>query len=221
MKIFENIIKKGDLVFDVGSNIGDKSESFLSLGAKVIGFEPQSECYHYLLDRFKGNTNFITENIALSNKVGSEIMYKASYHTISSMSEEFITEAKKERFIGYNWDTKIVVETNTLDNIIEKYGLPSFIKIDVEGYELNVLQGLSTSVDYVSVEFNPELCQSTVDCIEYVDNLNNNQSLFNYGYREDEFFKFDWISKYQIIEYLRSINDHVFEFGDVYIKKIV
>lgn len=220
MKIFENIIKKGDLVFDVGSNIGDKSESFLNLGAKVIGFEPQTECYYYLLDRFKGNPNLFAENIALSNKVGSEIMYKASYHTISSMSEEFITEAKKERFTEYNWDTKIVVETNTLDNIVKKYGLPSFIKIDVEGYELNVLQGLSTSVDFVSVEFNPELCQSTIDCIEYVDNLNNNQSLFNYGYREDEFFKFDWISKDQIIEYLRSINDHVFEFGDVYIKKI-
>ncbi len=219
MKIFESIIKKGGLVFDVGSNIGDKSDIFLNLGSRVVGFEPQHECFTHTINRFSNNDRFIVENLALDKKVGKETMYIASYHTISSMSEEFIKESKKERFAGYNWDNKREINTDTLDNMISKYGLPDFIKIDVEGYELNVLEGLTNKINFISIEFNPELCDNTISCIEYIDSLNEGSTLFNYGYRNDDDFKYnDWISKSEIIEYISSIDDFKFEFGDVYCK---
>lgn len=221
MKIFENIIKRGDLVFDVGSNMGEKSEIFIGLGSKVIGFEPQRECYTSTLSKFNGNPNFIGENVGLDKKVGKETIYIASYHTISSMSEKFIEESKKERFADFNWDNKREIDTDTLDNMVSKYGKPKFIKIDVEGYELNVLEGLSDQIDYISVEFNPELCDVTISCIEYIDSLNNGNTSFNYGYRNDEDFKYDkWVSKGELIKYLESVNDFKFEFGDVYCKKM-
>jgi hypothetical protein len=221
MKIFEHIIKSGDLVFDIGSNLGDKSDVFLSLGSMVIAFEPQIECYEYTLNRFRDNKNFIAENLALDEKIGVSQIFIASYHTISSMSEKFIEESKKNRFIGYSWDQVKEVSTNTLDNMIIKYGKPNFIKIDVEGYELNVLKGLKTPIDTISIEYNPELCSIAIDSIEYIDSLNNNKTLFNYGYRNDEYFKYDeWITKDSIIEYLKSVNDFKFEFGDVYCKRI-
>jgi len=220
MKIFENIIKNNDLVFDVGSNLGEKSEIFLSLGAKVVAFEPQFECYSHTLNNLSGNSNFFSENVGLDSKVGTEKIYIASYHTISSMSKKFIEESKKERFAGYNWNNERVINIDTLDNMISKYGKPSFIKIDVEGYELNVLKGLSTPIDFISIEFNPELCDVTLDCINYIDNLNG-KSLYNYGYRNEPEFKYDeWVSKDEIINYLKSVNDFKFEFGDVYCKKI-
>ena len=221
MRIFESIIKNNDIVFDVGSNIGDKSEIFLKLGAEVIGFEPQQECYSHTINRFSNNNKFRCENIALDNKEGKEIMFIASYHSISSMSEKFIKESKKERFTDYSWNLKREVRTDTLDNVIKKYGNPSFIKIDVEGYELNVLKGLTSPVKYISIEFNPELCENTIDCINYTDNLNSNNTVFNYGYRNEEYFKYEnWISKDEIIEYLKSVNDFKYEFGDVYCKNI-
>ena len=221
MKIFESIINKNDLIFDIGSNMGEKSQIFLNLGARVVGFEPQFECYSSTLSRFAKNTNFIGENIALDKKTGKEIIYIATYHTISSMSEKFIEESKKERFVGYNWNNTREVNTDTLDNMITKYGKPNFIKIDVEGYELNVLEGLTDSVELISIEFNPELCEITKSCIEYIDKLNNNNTIFNYGYREDIDFKYDeWMSKDKMIEYIESINDFKFEFGDIYCKKI-
>jgi FkbM family methyltransferase len=221
MKIFNNIISQEDLVFDVGSNIGDKSEIFLNLGANVVGFEPQHECYFYANSRFQNNPKYKGENLAIDTKQGVSVMYIASYHSISSMSQKFIEESKKERFQGYNWDNQREIQTNTLDNMIEKYGTPVFIKIDIEGYELNALKGLTKPISIISVEFNPELCENTIECIEYIDSLNESNTIFNYGYRNDEYFKYDeWVSKEIIIEYLRSVNDFKFEFGDVYCKKI-
>jgi hypothetical protein len=137
------------------------------------------------------------------------------------MSQKFIEESKKERFQGYNWNNQRKVQTDTLNNMIEKYGTPKFIKIDIEGFELNALKGLTKPINFISVEFNPELCENTIECIEYIDSLNDGNTLFNYGYRNDEDFKYnEWISKEIIIEYLKSINDFKFEFGDVYCKKV-
>jgi hypothetical protein len=105
--------------------------------------------------------------------------------------------------------------------LIEKYGKPKFIKIVVEGYELNVLKGLTQPIEFISIEFNPELCKETVKCIEYLEELNN-ECLYNYGYRNNEHFKFEnWISKQEIVSYLQSINDFKFEFGDVYCKNVI
>jgi FkbM family methyltransferase len=221
MDILKTILKENDLVFDVGCNIGVKTKEYLNEKTKVVCFEPQPSCVDYLYGYFKNNENVFIEPIGLDNKIGESVIYEASHNTISSMSEEFIETVKKERFKGYQWGKKINIKTDTLDNMVTKHGTPTYIKIDVEGYELNVLQGLTNPVDIISIEYTPELKKSTLNCIEYVDKLNNGKSLFNYGYREDKEFKFnEWISKDEITEYITSITDYVFEFGDVYIKLV-
>jgi len=218
--MYTEILKKGDLVFDVGLNLGDKSDLYLNLGCRVIGFEPLKECYESALERFRINPNFSAKNIALDKQKGFEKIYLASYHTISSMSQDFINEVKKERFKDYDWNHERIIQTDTLDNMISLYGKPNYIKIDVEGYEYNVLSGLTSQVGMISIEFNPELCEKTIMCIDYIDTLNNGDTKFNYVYRFDEHFKYEsWVTKSEIIEYLSSINDYGFEFGDVFCKK--
>ena len=220
--MYKDLLKPNNLVFDVGLNLGDKSEHFLKNGHKVVGFEPLVECFDHARKRFIDNSNFFAENIALDKKEGFEKIYLTSYHTISTMSEDFITEVKKERFKDYDWSNERIIKTNTLDNMIIKYGKPDYIKIDVEGYEYNVLSGLTTDIDLISIEFNPELCNKTIDCINYIDQLNGENTSFNYTYRFDEEFKFEkWLTKDEIFEYLKSINDFVFEFGDVFCRKNV
>ena len=219
--MIRNLVKPGDLVFDVGLNIGDKSEVFLSLGAKVVGFEPQIECYNYSVSRFSNNNNFVAENVALDNKVGTEKIFIASYHTISSMSEKFIRETKKERFTEFNWNNERIINVDTLDNMIEKYGKPNYIKIDVEGYEYNVISGLNTPIDLISIEFNAELCQETLKTIDFIDDLNSGKTEFNYQYTVNDHFKFsNWITKEEIKNYLSSVNDFKIEFGDVFCRKL-
>jgi hypothetical protein len=69
----------------------------------------------------------------------------------------------------------------TLDKLIEQFGIPSFIKIDVEGFEYEVIKGLSKPVKALSLEFTPEIIESTYKCINYLQQLgkiNLNYSVF-------------------------------------------
>jgi FkbM family methyltransferase len=218
--MLNEIIKKDDLVFDVGCNIGGKSEKYLGLGAFVVGFEPQPKCIDKLLLKFNGNNNFKLEPVALDSKKGIGFIYESNADTISSMSLDFIHTTKDKRFKGHVWNNKLDINIDTLDNMINKHGRPSFIKIDVEGYEYQVLSGLSQSVNIISIEFTPELCESSIQCIEYIDKLNCGESIFNYGSRENDIFTFkDWVDKSYMVHFLKSINDFEIEFGDIYIKK--
>jgi FkbM family methyltransferase len=219
MNILKTVINEGSLVFDVGCNIGSKAEEYLRFNTKVVGFEPQPKCVNALRMKFVGNTNMFIEEIGLDSKSGTSVIYEASYHSISSMSLDFINTVKKERFVDYSWGNEIPIKVDTLDNMILKYGKPGYIKIDVEGYELNVLKGLTTPIDVISIEFNPEMCSTSIECIDYLDALNG-ESSYNYGSQNNGEFKFDtWVSKDDIINFIKSINDFQIEFGDIYIKK--
>lgn len=220
MNILETIISEGTLVFDVGCNLGSKAEEYLKYNTKVIGFEPQPKCVAVLRNKFANNNNVVIEEIGLDSKSGTSVIYEASYHSISSMSLDFINTVKKERFADYSWGNEIPINVDTLDNMISKYGLPGYIKIDVEGYELNVLKGLTKKINVISIEFNPEMCSNSIECINYLDSLNGG-SVYNYGSQNNGYFEFnDWVSKDEIINYIESINDFQIEFGDIYIKKL-
>jgi len=102
--------------------------------------------------------------------------------------------------------------------MIEKYGNPDYIKIDVEGYELQVLKGLTLPFKLISIEFTPELKHNTIACIEYLET--NRTLLYNYKSQEQNEYKFNWISKQDIIFFIDSVKDYKIEFGDIYIKSI-
>jgi FkbM family methyltransferase len=216
--IYDKIVKSGSLCFDIGANIGDKTNYMLSLGAKVIAFEPLSECYGRLQVRYLGNSNVVVENIGLSDKKETKELRIGSYHSISSMSEDFIREASKERFAGYSWNNVEHVQVDTLDNMITKHGMPDYCKLDVEGYEYNVLLGLSKSVPCLSIEFTPELKDNTLKCMEHMLSINADY-VFNYTEQESMEFIFpEYITKDAMWNYLKNNNDFKVSFGDLFIK---
>src|SRR5205823_2595751 len=128
-------IGKGDLVFDVGANIGQRAEIFSKLAGRVVAFEPQADCVKHLRSRFRWKKFVTIEQVALSDRDGDAVFYKSNSHTLSSMSPKFIATVSKERFKEYRWDEELRVKTKTLDQMISLYAKPKFIKIDVEGFE--------------------------------------------------------------------------------------
>jgi FkbM family methyltransferase len=215
MEIFNKIVSNNDLCYDVGANNGNKTESLLSLGARVVCVEPQSGCYQHLVSKFNGNQNVNIENTALGKSDGVGSIHISQAHTLSTMSESFMSETTKERFVGNSWNSQEEVKITTLDYLISKYGIPKFCKIDVEGFEVEVLKGLSQPIPFLSIEFVPELKSNTFECIEMLSKLGDYK--FNYSEGETGVFSFEeHVSKEEIIEFLSKNNDYKVSFGDLY-----
>jgi hypothetical protein len=89
--------------------------------------------------------------------------------------------------------------------LIEKYGIPQFIKIDVEGYELEVLKGLSHPINAISFEYTvPEQAEKLVTCIKRIEELDG-KTLFNYSIGESMELVFQkWYTADRLIEHVNS-----------------
>jgi FkbM family methyltransferase len=210
-------LEEGDLVFDVGANIGSRTNVYLSLGARVVAIEPVDECLQQLLRKFKNRSNLNIVPQALGKAEGRLPIFACSDNlTISSMSPHWIAAVKESgRFRDSHWKEQRPVSVTTLDILIGQYGTPAFIKIDVEGFELDVLKGLSQVVDLISFEFTPEFLQMTEQCVKYLAELSADNHRFNYVVGEAmEFSLEEWVDSATIVELIRELPFEIF--GDVY-----
>ena len=141
-------------IIDVGANVGNYSKVFTDFGANVIGVEPQQYCQNILIKRFKGVSSFKLISSACGTKISNEKIHKSNSHTIASMNKNWIESVKKSnRFKGEDWNNTETISVTTLDIIIKNNFVPDYIKIDVETYETEVIQGLTKGVKYLSFEY--------------------------------------------------------------------
>lgn len=184
------------LVFDIGSNIGTTIEFFSQRTSTVIGFEPNPTLFSRLQQRFE-NCNVIIDPRGLSNEIGRKSFRIANADTISTFSDDWVNNS---RFTGgYTWNDSIIVETTTLDSIIEQYGIPDYIKIDVEGYEFEVLTSLTKLLENTIISF--EWAEEQKNKIEQTINY-----LFDLGYKNFSYTEADKIQLSDEINW-RTINE--------------
>jgi FkbM family methyltransferase len=221
LKFYEHFIKPNDLVFDVGANMGNRTKLFLRLNAKVVAFEPQKMCAEFLESAFKREKSFTLIKKALGAKNSEAEMFIANEHTISTLSKHWVTATKESgRFRQNTWNKRQLVEITTLDNMIKQFGIPSFIKIDVEGYEYEVLSGISIPIDYISIEFASENIENTYKCIEHMNSISDVLFQIVTG-EETTFYLPEWIPGKELKKRLSDIiNQDSLAWGDIYIKKL-
>lgn len=211
---YRQFIKPGMLCFDVGANLGNRTEAFLRLGARVVAVEPQASCAQTLMERFGGDPRFTLIQQALGKSSGEKEMFISNAHTLSSMSREWIENVQRLKlFPDCSWDNKITVETTTLDSLIERYGSPDFLKIDVEGFEYEVLQGLSVPVRVVSFEYTLGALQPVISSVHHLESL----AEISFNYSEGEMLKLamrQWATGEQIVDALSARRGN--PSGDVY-----
>jgi len=217
VEFFSSFLSPGDLCFDVGANIGNRIEPLLFIGAKVVAVEPQDSCYKILKKKF-GNRIAIVKK-GLSSEEGQRDFYISNSSTISSFSTEWIESVKEGRLKGHKWNKIVKTEMTTLDNLIKTHGIPKFIKIDVEGYEHEVLKGLSIPVKFLSFEYTvPEQLDKVFDCIKQIEVINNNIEC-NYSVGESMKLQLNtWITLGDMKNHLKTKEFNETIFGDIYIR---
>jgi FkbM family methyltransferase len=215
---YSEFINNGDLVFDVGANLGERTMVFRALGAKVIAIEPTQYCSQYLKQLFKNDPNVTVVPQALGAEPGTgEININENLPVLSTMSGKWSTESRFSK--DYTWEKKEIISITTLDYLIKEHGIPKFCKIDVEGFEYQVLRGLSTPIPVISFEFLFEFLNDAKLCMEKITSLSTVQ--YNYNIGEEMGFTLPlWTSGNIVIESIREQNNAKL-WGDIYAKAIL
>jgi len=182
---FAPLLPSNAFCLDIGANYGEYTAAFLSLGARrVVAVEPQPEVARFIEESFPNEVNsgrVIVCAQAVGSKNGVAPLFPAqdAGKSMSTLSRVFLEISRAN---GQIWDESEAIEVNlvTLDSLIDEFGSPDYIKIDVEGFDLEVLRGLSRPIPLLSFEFNtqPQLIEIAEHCIERVDSMG--QYEFNY-----------------------------------------
>jgi FkbM family methyltransferase len=196
----QQFISPGDLVFDVGANIGKKTDLYLACNARVVCVDPQPSSIQVLKERFTDNKAVVIEAVGLAQKIGTLTFFICSRaHTISTFSHEWQQPGCRFSDQGYLWDVPLEVPVTTLDQLIAQYGRPAFCKIDVENFEYEVLQGLSQPIKYLSFEFVTEVLHNAQKCVRHLASLGYTK--FNFAIAEQPQLTLKkWVNAQEIIE---------------------
>ena len=216
---YGRLVSAGDLVFDIGANAGDRTGAFDRLGCRVVSVEPQQKCVVALTRRFGARPNVTVVQSAVGATEGTAEMFDSDSDVLSSLSTEWMARVKESgRFADATWGEPHIVPLTTLDHLIAAHGEPAFAKVDVEGYELEVLRGLSCPVRAVSFEFTPEAIQTAYECIDRLDAIGS--YAFNVSYGESMAFELEHdVPKERIRTVLAGVaGDHRL-FGDIYARR--
>ena len=157
---------------------------------------------------------------AVGCESGESTLFISERHpTVTTLSREWIERVKPDpSFKDVSWSKTARTGVTTLDELIECYGLPEFIKIDVEGYETEVLSGLSTAVSSLSFECLPVVRQIALECVDHLSQLGH----YRYNWSTGESHRLrssDWLDSQAIGDLVSSLPER-FPSGDIYARLV-
>jgi len=220
-RFYRQFVQPGDTVFDIGAHVGDRSWAFAALGARVIACEPQPGPRRYLIWRLGRRPEVVVLAEAVGEVAGKASLAVSERHpTLATLSREWTRRIGQDNasFEAVEWGRSVTVPVTTLDHLIAQHGLPSFCKIDVEGYEAAILQGLSQPLPALSFEFVAGGEDIALACITRLGELGEYRYNLVEGERRRLAFE-PWQSPQAMAAWIRQ-NARTVGSGDIYAHRV-
>ena len=219
-RLYSAFVKPGDLVFDVGAHAGNRVRAFASLGCRVIAIEPQPDFARILRALFGRSARVEVVESAAGAAAGTAMLSISDRTpTVTTLASAWQAARSRERdFDDVRWNRRVEVAMTTLDRLIDRWGMPAFVKIDVEGGEPGVLAGLSRPVPALSFEYLLNATEEARSCVSRLGRLG--PYVFNWS--EGESFELaspEWLGGGELLAHLQASSARR-RFGDVYAKLI-
>jgi len=195
------------ILFDIGANEGKYTDTNMKNFDKCILVEANPSLAENLREKYRTNTSvYIVEAIA-SNKE-SEVFYISNANQISTSDPEWIQNSRFSN--NYMWSPVKGIKTVSVDTLIQQFGEPTLLKIDVEGYEYNVLQSLSKKVNMLCFEWAEEKKKEILLSLEYLYAYNYTkfhvQIEDKYDYRVNDNEWVDYTTIYSTMNSMCDVN---------------
>lgn len=155
-----SMLQPGDVVIDCGANLGAVSGPLAETGAIVHAFEPDPYTFGRLTEALKGRDNVVLHNAAVGAAAGTvQLMRDANWEKdpdLASVRSTIIEGGRKIDGAGAI-DVELVDFPAFVKDLVAKHGQIAFLKMDIEGAELDVLeameaQGLFANIRYTVAE---------------------------------------------------------------------
>src|SRR3974390_2600219 len=118
---YRELIRPGELCFDIGANVGQTVEELLAAGARVVAVEPNPSCFPVLEHQFAGDPRVHLVRTALGATTGAATLRFSGSESNASLRGDW----------PFANEQSVIVEVITLDALIGRFGPPHFLKIDV------------------------------------------------------------------------------------------
>ena len=194
------------LIFDIGANVGNWAIANQK-GNVVVSVEAAEDTFNTLKDTVKEYPNIIPVwNAVCYGDTPTVEFHHCEQNCVSTLNSDWINDPKS-RFYNYCKYTTFAVPRIGIDDLINKFGTPEYIKVDVEAAEDIVLKSLTTKVKVVAFEWAAEMRDVAYRTIEHLCSI---------GFKsfhvqlEDEYTYFPQTYEYNsvsIVELLKITHD--------------
>jgi len=214
--LYRRFVTRGDLVFDVGAHAGNHTRALAALGCRVIAVEPQPDFARVLRLLFGRSPAVTILDAAVADRPGAaQLSISERTPTVTSLAAGW-REARAEDpdFAGVRWNRSVAIDVTTLDALIERHGVPSFVKLDIEGSEPAALAGLTRAVPALAFEYLPRALDNVDACATRLGSLGR----YRYNWSPGESYTLSsprWLDAAELLAALRR-PDAQRRSGDVY-----